>query len=325
VPKKKRSKKVTRKKTNMCSRSNVLKKIKDSLDKEDFRHMLYWDDDKMKNEFIVKFVHMNNPEWKNADYLELFKELDKLSNNYKKYLQDEKYNHKCKIRCKANLRKLVESGALTFMGKTCKGKSIQLRKYKLNFDVSSAKRAVSEGGKMTKRCNVINIYVNIPVGGSSISSASPIGPPLLYTCCTTENRNEDVRNVILQKHPLTEHEKQMDGNDDAFHAMSIEDPALCTSSISCSSIEENDKCGLMGCCKLLDQNIQGTVEIENNGALPTNCTESLNMEPIGKFTFPYCTSRVEEAMGAINLAGTHYTSSEYNELLCSNNSPNRLQ
>ncbi|GBM63207.1 hypothetical protein AVEN_188244-1 [Araneus ventricosus] len=154
VPKKKRSKKATRKKTNMCSRSNVLKKIIDSLDKEDFRHMLYWDDDKMKNEFIVKFVHMNNPEWKNADYLELFKELDKLSNNYKKYLLDEKYNHKCKIRCKANLRKLVESGALTFMGKTCKGKSIQLRKYKLNFDVSSTKRAVSKGGKMTKRCNV---------------------------------------------------------------------------------------------------------------------------------------------------------------------------
>ncbi|CAL1269017.1 unnamed protein product [Larinioides sclopetarius] len=294
----------TKRKTNMCSRSNVLKKIVDSLENEKCQHMLYWYN-KIEKEFVIKFVHMNNPESKNADYLELFKELDKLSNNYKNYLQDEKYDHKCKVRCKANLRKLVDSGALTFMGKTRKGKSILLRKYKLNFDVSSAKSAVSEGRKMTKRCNIngfrgretvqgityikgnlnvenlpneqshclclskhnpINIYVNIPFGETSISNANTIVHSLLDACCTTENRNEDTRNMLLQNSPLTvyEHEKQMDKKDDALHAMPVENPVLCSSSTSCSNIETSNNCECMKYCNRMDKKIHCTMDNQNN-------------------------------------------------------------
>ncbi|CAL1269016.1 unnamed protein product [Larinioides sclopetarius] len=294
----------TKRKTNLCSRSNVLKKIVDSLENEKCQHMLYWYN-KIEKEFVIKFVHMNNPESKNADYLELFKELDKLSNNYKNYLQDEKYDHKCKVRCKANLRKLVDSGALTFMGKTRKGKSILLRKYKLNFDVSSAKSAVSEGRKMTKRCNIngfrgretvqgityikgnlnvenlpneqshclclskhnpINIYVNIPFGETSISNANTIVHSLLDACCTTENRNEDTRNMLLQNSPLTvyEHEKQMDKKDDALHAMPVENPVLCSSSTSCSNIETSNNCECMKYCNRMDKKIHCTMDNQNN-------------------------------------------------------------
>ncbi|CAL1269011.1 unnamed protein product [Larinioides sclopetarius] len=356
--------KATKRKTNMCSRSNVLKKIVDSLENEKCQHMLYWYN-KIEKEFVIKFVHMNNPESKNADYLELFKELDKLSNNYKNYLQDEKYDHKCKVRCKANLRKLVDSGALTFMGKTRKGKSILLRKYKLNFDVSSAKSAVSEGRKMTKRCNIngfrgretvqgityikgnlnvenlpneqshclclskhnpINIYVNIPFGETSISNANTIVHSLLDACCTTENRNEDTRNMLLQNSPLTvyEHEKQMDKKDDALHAMPVENPVLCSSSTSCSNIETSNNCECMKYCNRMDKKIHCTMDNQNNGALYNNYTESLNMESVGKPGFPYYINNIEEATEVINLVGEHYTSSE-NELQYNYGSLNGLQ
>ncbi|GBN50425.1 hypothetical protein AVEN_39633-1, partial [Araneus ventricosus] len=71
VLKKPKPKKTTRKKMDPISKSNILKKIIYCLENKLYTHMLYWDVKKNK-EFIIKFVHKNNPKW-NSAYLELFK------------------------------------------------------------------------------------------------------------------------------------------------------------------------------------------------------------------------------------------------------------
>ncbi|XP_055942898.1 uncharacterized protein LOC129972697 isoform X2 [Argiope bruennichi] len=266
VLKKQRPRKVTRRKSTI-SRSNVLKFIVSCLEMELYSHMLYWAD-REKNEFIVKFVHMHNPISKTADYLGLFKGLDELSSNYEKYLLDEKYEHKCKVRCKSNLRKLDESGAITYMGRTKQWKSIQLRKYKLNVDVMSSVKNVSKDAKITKgsndkglsHCETVthnNRQIQYYKGKfktetqpneqshylclSNTNSASSTASTLFNTSCSTENRNGDTRNVLLKIQPLTvyKHEKQMDGINMVLQCFTKQN--LAVSSANCFPIEDNNK------------------------------------------------------------------------------------
>ncbi|XP_055941590.1 putative uncharacterized protein DDB_G0286901 isoform X4 [Argiope bruennichi] len=112
--------------------SKVLQTIVCCLKNRKYPHVLYWFNE-IRQEFIIRFVHKNNSEWK-VDDLELFIELDKLSKKYEEYKQDKDYDTKCKGRCRANLLKLVNKGYITFIEDIPNG-STTLKKYKINVKV----------------------------------------------------------------------------------------------------------------------------------------------------------------------------------------------
>ncbi|GFS88681.1 uncharacterized protein NPIL_164111 [Nephila pilipes] len=124
-------KKKSRRPSDTVTRSNVLKYIILCLIKGMHTHILHWFDMNSKV-FEIKFVHKNNENW-DGIYLNLFKELDKFSKKYEKYLESKDYECDCKTRCRANLRKLCETGLLSLIEEVTE-KSIITKRYKINIE-----------------------------------------------------------------------------------------------------------------------------------------------------------------------------------------------
>ncbi|GFY67792.1 uncharacterized protein TNIN_248301 [Trichonephila inaurata madagascariensis] len=125
-----------RRSSDAVTRSSVLKYIILCLIKGLHKHVLRWWDSKSKV-FEIIFVHKSNNNW-NETYLDLFKELDKTSKQYRRYLEEKDYECGCKRRCRANLRKLCKAKIFTEIKldreKLNVDKSIIIKRYKINIE-----------------------------------------------------------------------------------------------------------------------------------------------------------------------------------------------
>ncbi|GFR27577.1 hypothetical protein TNCT_254321 [Trichonephila clavata] len=152
-PKKRRS----RRSSDNITRSNVLKYIILSLVKGLHKHVLYWCDIESKV-FEIIFVHKSNNNW-NESCLDLFKELDKTSKQYGRYLEEKDYECGCKRRCRANLRKLCKGKIFTEIKLDRKklnvDKSIIIKRYKINIEDFS-KLNLEDFEKQLKR-NILKV------------------------------------------------------------------------------------------------------------------------------------------------------------------------
>ncbi|CAL1269019.1 unnamed protein product [Larinioides sclopetarius] len=317
VLKRPKSNKITRKKQDPVSKSKILQKIIYCLVKKLHTHMLYWDDEKNK-EFIIKFVHKNNPKW-NSAFLDLFKELDKLSSNYEEYLKAEDYDERCKGRCKANLKKLCGKnggGALTLKEEIKVGKSIRLMKYKLNVeDISNVKNPDPRGGEMTKKNNVKKLKVCEAVQGDKGCNEDKPKIETLpnkqphYLCLS--NINQVAYILVPVEASISNHVASPNNSADGLN----------------SGFQSNGKIAFPDCTNTVE--IMGTQELSNmqytgsgsNGvqnrilhvASPNNSADGLNsgFQTNGKIAFPDCTNTVE-IMGTQELSNMQYTGSGSN-------------